>query len=76
MSPHGDAVPLGHRPLLLPADSLGSTSRMSLPVHSTGRDIKLPSMKPCGRHIPKAVPRGGDNWLVLQLLASVTAASS
>lgn len=31
---------------------------------------------PLGQHIPKADPEGGDNWLVLQLLASMTAASS
>lgn len=33
-SPHRDAVLLGHHPLQLPPGSLGSTSRMSLPVHS------------------------------------------
>lgn len=78
VSPHRDEVLLGHQALQLPPGSVGSTSKMSLSAssYSTGRDLKLPSMKSLCWHIPKAVPKGGDNWLVLQLLASVTGASS
>lgn len=34
VSPHRDAVLLGHHPLQLPPRSLGAISRMSLPVHN------------------------------------------